>query len=186
MADERAIPWRHLAGAAGCVLVGWLAFGRDEPVPLLRSIDLCLHEFGHVAALWLPTVVTASMGSIVQVAIPLAIAAYFLIARRDAVGGGLCLSWAGTSARDASVYIADAPYERLPLIGGEHDWARVLGPAHCDCLERAAGIASTVRGLGLALVALGTAACLIGPLRGRPGWTRREPDERPTAASEVG
>ncbi len=30
---------------------------------------------------------------------------------------------------DVSIYIADAPFQRLPLIGGSHDWAYLLGPA---------------------------------------------------------
>ena len=61
-------------------------------------------------------------------ALPLAIAAYFLLVRREIVSAMLCLAWAGTSAHDASAYIADAPYERLELIGGIHDWAYALGP----------------------------------------------------------
>ena len=103
------------------------------------------------------------MGSITQVAIPLAIAAHFAW-RRELVSAMLCLAWAGTSARDASVYIADAPYERLELIGGIHDWAYALGPEGFDALDRAAVLASVVHGAGLAMVVAAVAGCLARPL----------------------
>ena len=73
---------------------------------------------------------------------PWALAGYFLAVRRDVLGGTLCLAWAGTSAHNASVYIADAPYEALPLIGGSHDWAFLLGPQSFDVLHRATDIAA--------------------------------------------
>jgi hypothetical protein len=65
----------------------------------------------------------------------------------------VCLAWAGTSARDSSVYIADAPYERLPLIGGDHDWAFLLhGSDHLDWAEP---LATAVRFGGLVLLVAG-------------------------------
>ena len=102
-------------------------------------------------------------GSIAQVALPLAIEGYFM-ARREVAGAMLCLAWAGTSARDASAYIADAPRQELELIGGEHDWAFALGPDGLDALDRAAAIAAVVRGLGLAMVLLAVAGCLAWPV----------------------
>jgi len=157
--------WRHLAGAAGCALLGVLAFGRDARVPVLGWIDLCMHEFGHVVAIASPPIVVAMMGSITQVALPLAIAAYFLVARREVVSAMLCLAWAGTSAHDASAYIADAPYERLELIGGTHDWAYALGPEGFDALGSAGAVAGAVQAAGFVMVAVAVGGCLAGPLR---------------------
>jgi hypothetical protein len=108
------------------------------------------------------------MGSVTQVLVPLGIAAYFWFARRDFLAAGLCLAWAGTSARDAAVYIADAPYERLQLIGGEHDWAFVLGPAHLNLLDRAGLIAAAVTGLAVTLVVAGILVCLLRLIRREP------------------
>ncbi|CAN0511728.1 unnamed protein product, partial [Phaeothamnion confervicola] len=132
--------WRHVAGALACALLGVVSFGGDRRVPILEWIDLAIHESGHVFTYAFPDLVTAMTGSIAQVAVPLAIAGYFLW-RRELVSGMVCLAWAGTSARDASVYIADAPYERLELIGGMHDWAFALGPGGVDALDRAGAIA---------------------------------------------
>jgi hypothetical protein len=79
------------------------------------------------------------------------------------MAAGLCLAWAGSSAQQVAVYAADAPYQRLPLIGGEHDWAFILG--RLGILDRAEGVATAVRGLGLVLLVAGMAACMWGLAR---------------------
>lgn len=145
-------PWTGAAGAAVCSVLGWFALVRGTSVPILSLADLGVHELGHLLTYVFPDVVTAMMGSIFQVAVPWALAAYFFVARRDVFGGTVCLAWAGTSAQNASVYIADAPWESLPLIGGYHDWAFVLGPEHFDVLHRAADIAAVVRTVGLVML----------------------------------
>jgi hypothetical protein len=159
--------WRYVLGVAVCLVLGAIAFVRDETVPLLREVNLGIHELGHLITIFLPPVVTAAMGSIAQVAVPLLIGCYFML-HGERLGAGLCLAWAGTSAAEAAVYIADAPHERLQLIGGEHDWARILGPAHCDCLEQAGTIAEVVRGAGFVMVLLGVLACALGLIGSRP------------------
>jgi hypothetical protein len=145
-----------LAAKAGvtawAVVLAWLTYGRRGRVPLLSLVDLGFHELGHLVTYPLPwDAVTAAMGSITQVCVPLGLAVYFLLLRRDRIGAGVCAAWAGTAARDASVYIRDAPYERLQLIGGEHDWAFVLAPH----LSWAAPIATAVALLGGLLLIVG-------------------------------
>jgi hypothetical protein len=165
--------WRDLAGAAACAVLGVLGFTGDGRVPVLVWINLAIHEFGHVATYAFPEVVTAMMGSITQVALPLAIAGYFLH-RRELVSAMLCLAWAGTSAHEAGVYIGDAPYQRLELIGGYHDWAFVLGPENFDAMDRAAEVARLVNTSGIALVVIAVAGCLARPIL----WGRAAPRER--------
>ncbi|HEY7755814.1 MAG TPA: hypothetical protein VID69_06280 [Actinomycetota bacterium] len=169
--------WRYLAGVAGCLLLAWFSVLRDVRVPLLGLVDLGFHELGHLLTSSLPDVITAAMGSVTQVAVPLGLAAYFAIVRRDAVGAGICLAWAGTAARDVATYVADAPFERLPLIGGEHDWAFVLGPEHLDALDAAATIASVIRVGGTLLLLAGVGCCVAGLLRGVPVRTPTPPSE---------
>ena len=70
-----------------------------------------------------------------------------------------------TNFQDASVYIADAPYQRLELIGGEHDWAFVLGHEGLDRLHQAAQIASTVRGIGVLILIVAIGLGVSGLLR---------------------
>lgn len=96
-----------------------------------------------MATLPLPDLCTAMAGSVVQVAVPLAVRFMW---RREPLSAMLRRAWAGTSARDASVYAADAPGEELELIGGDHDWAFALGPEGPDLLDRAGAIAAAVAG----------------------------------------
>ena len=97
-----------------------------------------------------------------QILVPLGLAGYFWLRQRDRVSSGLLLCWAATSMQDASVYIADAPYRSIQLIGGTHDWWWLLGRYHklewADELANGvwlAGLAIGLVGLGLILVPLG-------------------------------
>lgn len=159
---------RHLygaiAGVAACLALGYFAFVKGTRVPLLGGVDLGFHELGHLVTYVFPDVITAAMGSITQVAVPVGLAVYFLWARKDPVAGGICLAWASTSAQDASVYIADAPYQMLQLIGGEHDWAFVLGPEHLNMLDKAHAIAASVKGFGFLMLLTGITICAASPL----------------------
>lgn len=145
---------------AACLLLGWFAFVRGAPVPLLGLVDLGIHELGHLLTYVFPDLVTAVAGSAFQVLVPTGLAAYFWLAARDRMAAGLCLAWAGTSAQQVAVYVADAPYQRLILVGGEHDWAFIL--TRLGLLDRAGGLATAVRGLGLLLLLAGMSACLWG------------------------
>jgi hypothetical protein len=150
---------KYVGGACVCLLFGWFAFVRRAGVPLLGLVDLGFHELGHLLTYPFPDIVTAMMGSVAQVAVPLGIALYFLLVRREPLGGALCLAWAATSAQSVSAYIADAPGQSLPLLGeGIHDWAFILGRLHA--LDGAGMIAVSVRAFGLALLFAGFAICV--------------------------
>lgn len=152
-----------MAGVVGCAVLGYFPFVQQRKVPLLGGVDLGFHELGHMLTYVFPDIISALMGSVFQVAVPLGLAAYFGLRRRDLLAAGLCLAWAGTSAVDVSVYIADAPFQRLPLIGGSHDWAYLLGPAAFDTMSGAAGLAAAVKAAGALLVVAGFGLCFRGP-----------------------
>ncbi|HUR49005.1 MAG TPA: hypothetical protein VMY88_05670 [Acidimicrobiales bacterium] len=154
------------AGAAWCVLLGWF-FVSGRQVPLLSLVDLGFHELGHLLTYPLPwELVTAAMGSVTQVAVPLGLAGYFLFLRGEPVSAGVCLAWTATSAWGVHAYIADAPNEQLPLIGGDHDWAFILH--ELDQMGAAANLARVVWLFGLICLAAGLALCLVeGPWLGR-------------------
>jgi hypothetical protein len=164
--------------AVACLALGWFPFVHGTRVPLLGYVDLGFHELGHMLTMWAPRLIYFAMGSVNQIAVPLGLATYFFWLRGDRIGGSLCLAWAGTSAADVSAYIADAPYQRLPLLGGMHDWAFILGPAHLNMLDAAHTIAAVVKVFGLLCVLAGAAVCC---------WTavdayrtsRPEPSPRP-------
>jgi hypothetical protein len=155
--------WRYVAGVAGCLAIGAYPFVLGRRVPLLGWVDLGFHELGHLITYPLPDVATAMAGSATQVLVPLGLAACFLFrGQPDLLAVGLCLAWAGTSAADVAVYVADAPYQALELIGGHHDWAFILG--RLDAMQAAESIAAWIRVGGGLLVVTGLAACLAGGL----------------------
>jgi hypothetical protein len=151
---------------AWCAVVGWFAFVRGGRVPVLWFVDFGFHELGHMVMYALPInqVLTAAMGSIAQCAIPLGLAAYFWLGRRDGIGACACLAWAAANFQDVSVYIADAPHERLELVGGEHDWAFILGPEHFDRLHQAHTIAAAAHGTGVVVLLVAVAGVVAGVL----------------------
>lgn len=159
--------WRSIVSVAASATIGWCAFAADRPVPILDWFDLGIHEVGHMIGFALPELLMFMAGSFAQVAFPAAMTAYFLWFRRDPASGGFCLAWAGTSAWDVSVYVADAPVQALPLIGGgQHDWAYILG--HFDAVDQAARVAGWIETLGAGLVLVGIAIALVPLARPRP------------------
>ncbi len=136
---------RYLGGIAACLALAFFGFVAGDRVPLLGMFDLGIHELGHLLAMPLPRLLTVLAGSALQVAVPLGLTAYFW-ARRDPVAAAVTLAWAGTSAKDVSVYVADAPYQALPLLypNATHDWAWLLGPQGFDAMAAAGTIARVI------------------------------------------
>lgn len=145
----------HLRQRAGLASAAILVLGffahRSGFVPLLNLVDLGFHELGHLLTYWLPDLMTAAMGSVVQVAVPAGLAWYFL-RRQEKPSAALMVAWAGASARNVAVYIGDAPFERLQLIGGDHDWAFIFH--HFDAMSLAPRVAGLVGFLGSLAVAV--------------------------------
>lgn len=177
------VPW--LVGVAAVVGMWWVAFEQGDRVPLLAYVNFGIHEVGHVAMYGQSELTTALAGSVAQVAVPLAIAGYFLL-RGDWLGTGLCLAWAATSACEVATYVADAPRQELELIGGgRHDWAFILGPEGYAATNKSASIADQIRdGAGVAMV-IGFALCLASPLRGRSHADDTADASRVTPASSA-
>ncbi|MEE8332164.1 MAG: hypothetical protein V3R84_10385 [Acidimicrobiia bacterium] len=158
---------RYAAGIAGalfCVAIAYFPMVARAEVPLLDGVDLGLHELGHMLAMGFGRFIHTLAGSFLQIAVPLGLSVYFLFIRRDSVGAGVCAAWAGTSAYDVAIYVADAPFQRLPLIGGYHDWAYLLGPGELDGLAAAGTIATAIRFFGAIAIVAGILLCLRVPL----------------------
>jgi hypothetical protein len=177
-APWRAAMWVWLTSAACVVVLGVLSGTSGARVPFLWGIDLGIHEFGHLVTYWAPWRVTAIAGSVFQVAMPLALAAYYGLARREWWAAAPLLAWAGASARNVAVYIADAPYQRLQLLGGPgvlHDWAQLLAG---QPMRFAGVIAWTVNAAGWAMIAAGLVIALWPPLSTLVVETRRRREAR--------
>jgi len=152
--------------AVAAAVISYFAFVLRSPVPIFDNVDLGIHELGHMLVMSGPRMLHFLAGSFAQVAVPAALAIYFLWRQQDWAAGGFCIAWAGTSMWDVSVYIADAPVQALPLIGGGiHDWAYLLGPQGWDALDRAGSIAGFVDAMGMAAAITGIGMALWPAVR---------------------
>jgi hypothetical protein len=158
---------RYMVAAALAGFVAWFAFVAGHEVPILDRFDLAIHEVGHLLFAPAPDMVMFIAGSCAQVLVPLTLAWYFGIHQRDAAGGGFCLAWAGASMWDVSVYIADAPTQALPLIGGgTHDWAYLLGPRGWNVMDLSGEIAGFVEFTGAVVAVVGIVFALTAAMKG--------------------
>lgn len=139
---------------AAISLLGLLSL--DGSVPILALVDLGFHELGHLVTYWLPDMVTAAMGSVAQVAVPAGLAMYFYV-RDEMASACFLVAWSGSSLRNVAVYMADAPFERLQLIGGDHDWAAIFH--QFDKMDWAVPVAGLVGFFGLLTIVAAAAWC---------------------------
>ena len=167
-ATDKRWPW--IVSSAVVVLIGVLSATSHALVPFLWMIDFGIHEFGHMVTAWAPWRVTAFAGSFFQVAVPLALAGYFALVRGEMWAAAPLLAWSGASLRNVAVYIADAPYQRLELWGGEgtlHDWAQLLQGRPMQSAGALAWFANTVGWLMIVLALVLALAPLVALLRAR-------------------
>jgi hypothetical protein len=166
--DKLVAGWRStgrwVLAASMIAWLGWMTFTRAGWTPLLSGVDLGFHELGHMLTMVLPQPLVALAGSVTQVAIPLGLFVYFWRVRSDLFAGALMLGWAGESANNVAVYIADAPVRVLPLLGGQegHDWAYLLGPQVLNVMSSAGLVAGSVRVLAGLLLLAGLGICAAG------------------------
>ena len=160
-ADERERGHGYaVAGAVGwCLFSAWYAFALCRSIPLLSLVDLGFHELGHLLTYPFSDRITAVMGSVSQVGVPLGLAFYFAWIRNDRIATSVCLTWAATAARDVATYIRDAPVQQLELIGGDHDWAFLLAAN----LDHAARLAGNVQAFGVLLLLAALALAISVP-----------------------
>jgi len=88
---------------------------------------LPMHEAGHLIFILFGRTMTLIGGSFWQIAFPLA---WFLIAlRQRSEVAPFPLFWVGENMMDVSLYMRDATYRYLPLLGGRpshHDWYQLF------------------------------------------------------------
>ena len=152
-----ASDWRPVSRPA---LFGWLAFyGSFLVYALVHNgqflfIDLAnlvVHEGGHLLFGWFGPTLGLWGGTILQWAVPLALAAYVFTERQTA-GFVFCLFFFFENWLYTATYMADARAQVLPLVsagGGdyvEHDWYAIF--SSLGLLRYDTAIAALVRLLG--------------------------------------
>ena len=102
---------------------------------IFYGITLAFHEMGHLLFAWAPHFITAIMGSVFQVAVPIAVIVVFY-RQPDYFGMSVGGFWLSYSLYELSAYVGDARSRDLPLVGFasqedlEHDWNYILGALH--------------------------------------------------------
>jgi hypothetical protein len=112
----------------GCLaLYGFRLLLHPDAGSLMDSVDLPIHETGHLVFAPLGEFLQFLGGTLFQLIMPAAFVVYFA-RRRDLHAASVALWWVAQNFWNISVYVADARTENLPLVGGgEHDWAYLLG-----------------------------------------------------------
>jgi hypothetical protein len=165
-------PVRLLVALAAIGAMWWFAFEQLERIPLLEWVNLAMHQGGHMVTYSASDVQNAMAGPIAQVAIPLLFAMYFFFGRGDWIAAGVFLAWAAASAAEVSLFVADAPAQRLDLLGDDkNDWAIILGPDGYGALAKSESLAHTIRDVASVAIVVGALLCLAAPLRSQ----RRRP-----------
>ena len=116
---------------AGLTLVlaiyGFICLRSPGEYRWLDSLDLAIHETGHLVFIVGGETLTILGGTLFQLMVPAAFA-IALWRAGDRHGATVPLWWMGQNCWNISVYIRDARAQELPLVGGgEHDWAALLG-----------------------------------------------------------
>jgi hypothetical protein len=122
---------------------------------LLDSVDLAIHETGHLVFGPFGEFVGFAGGTLFQLIMPLLFVGYFWRAG-DRHAASVALWWVGQNCGHIAPYAADARAQELPLVGGgEHDWAYLLGRTGLLAHDRGIGHGFVVAGVVLVLVASG-------------------------------
>ena len=123
-----AIDRRWRAGLTVVLAIyGYLCLRNPGDYRWLDSLDLAIHETGHLLFMFGGETLTILGGTLFQLIVPAA----FVVAlwrAGDRHGATVPLWWLGQNCWNISVYVRDARAQELPLVGGgEHDWATLLG-----------------------------------------------------------
>jgi hypothetical protein len=107
-------------------LYGFALLRHPDMGSLMDSVDLPIHETGHLVFSPFGEFMQFLGGTLFQLIVPAAFVGYF-IKRRDRHAASSVLWWVGQNCWNISVYVKDARNQDLDLVGGgEHDWAYLL------------------------------------------------------------
>jgi hypothetical protein len=107
-------------------IYGWRCLRAPGDYGWLDSLDLAIHEAGHLIFGFGGETLGLLGGTLLQLIAPAAFA-IALWRSGDRHGATVPFWWLGQNCWNISVYIRDARTQELPLVGGgEHDWALLL------------------------------------------------------------
>jgi len=151
-ASRRPVAYSRLALTIVLALYALPIMRHPEAGSFLDSLDLAIHETGHLVFAMFGEVVHAAGGTLFQLIVPSAFFGYFA-RNNDRHAATVALWWMAQNLWNISVYVRDARVQELPLVGGgEHDWAFLLGRF---------GLLAHDQGIGRSIHFVGTVLCLV-------------------------
>ncbi len=167
-----------LAGLLLALLGFWtarLASGFQDGC-LLDLVNLAFHEAGHLFLAPFGSTLHYLGGTLGQLAVPLALAIYFLVTRPSRpLGAACCAWWVGENLINVSVYMADARDLALPLVGGgDHDWNELFYRFGLLGEDSVRTVSAATHRLGCLVMLAGAAWIACFALPGRTGAALRE------------
>lgn len=146
-----ASAWWAYAGLWLLLLLLALPYFKDPKYfSILNYADLAFHESGHyVFFAWAGEFLRILGGTLAQLLIPLGFGVYFLAFRREIMAGLACGYWLAENLIYVAVYMADARFMILPLLGDpdSHDWNYLF--SKMNLLHQSTAIAGVIRGIGV-------------------------------------
>jgi hypothetical protein len=146
--EVRLLLWLYVAYLGYCQFVDPMSWNA------LQSLNLPIHEGGHLLFRVFGEFMHVAGGTILQLAAPIFSMVMFL-KQRDYFGITFCFGWLSTNFVSMSVYMQDAQRLALPLVSAEgggddgiiiHDWHWLFG--HMGLLQHCETIGWLVRQLG--------------------------------------
>jgi hypothetical protein len=155
---------------------GFALLRHPDAGSLMDSVDLPIHETGHLVFSPFGEFMQFLGGTLFQLIMPSVFAAYFA-RRKDWHAASVALWWVAQNFWNISVYVRDARAQDLPLVGGgEHDWAYILG--RLGWLARDQVIGQRVWGVGVLLYLVAIAGGLFA-------LTAKQPESDETADAAI-
>jgi len=135
-------------------IYGFRILLHPEAGSFMDSVDLPIHETGHLVFSPFGEFMQFAGGTLFQLILPTTFVVYFF-RQKDRHGASIALWWVAQSFWNISVYVKDARAMELPLVGGgEHDWAYLLGELNLLPRDQVIGHAVWLTGVVVYLVAI--------------------------------
>ena len=131
----------------------------------IDNINLPVHETGHLMFAAFGDTLQLLGGTLLQLLLPLAFAAYFTM-QRDEHAASVGIWWVGQNFVNISTYMSDAQPMSLPLAGGgDHDWNILF--SEWGVLTHASQYAQLAHGFGFLVMLVATVWGLFDALDNR-------------------
>ena len=137
---------------------------------LMHSLDLAIHEAGHIFFRFFGEFLGIAGGSLLQIIFPAVFVGYFIWHEKP-YSAAITAMWLGESIVDVAVYAADAVVMQLPLLGGLsgseggfHDWNYLL--EHLGLLAHTPLISGLMKVVGFMTIFIAILLAILNATKG--------------------